>query len=51
MSAHDPQRYISDMLAFLHQSIPGENENLISFLKGCDKTGIYILSSVFSYYG
>lgn len=40
MSAHDPQRYISDMLAFLHQTIPGENENLLSFFKGCDKTDV-----------
>ncbi|CAH1395064.1 unnamed protein product [Nezara viridula] len=40
MSAHDPQRYISDMLAFLHQSIPGENENLLSFLKDCDKIDV-----------
>jgi hypothetical protein len=27
------------MLAWLHQTIPGERENLLILLKGCDKTG------------
>jgi hypothetical protein len=42
MHAHDPKRYVGDMLAFLHQSIPSERENLLMLLKGCDKTGIAI---------
>jgi len=39
MHAHDPKRYVGDMLAWLHQTIPGERENLLILLKGCDKTG------------
>uniref|UniRef100_T1I707 Conserved oligomeric Golgi complex subunit 6 n=1 Tax=Rhodnius prolixus TaxID=13249 RepID=T1I707_RHOPR len=35
MSAHDPQRYISDMLAFLHQTVPCERENLAVLLSAC----------------
>jgi len=38
MHAHDPKRYVGDMLAWLHQTIPGERENLLILLKGCDKT-------------
>lgn len=41
MHAHDPKRYVGDMLAWLHQTIPGERENLLILLKGCDKTGGY----------
>ncbi|XP_065353864.1 conserved oligomeric Golgi complex subunit 6 [Cloeon dipterum] len=36
MHAHDPQRYVGDMLAWLHQAIPVEAENLQSLLKKCD---------------
>ncbi len=35
MHAHDPQRYIGDMLAWLHQAIPSENENMKTLLKEC----------------
>lgn len=38
--AHDTKRYVGDMLAWLHQAIPGERENLLTLLKECDaKTG------------
>ena len=40
LHAHDPPRYIGDMLAWLHQSIPTESENLNVMLKlysGLDK--------------
>ncbi|CAL8131551.1 unnamed protein product [Orchesella dallaii] len=33
----DPARYIGDMLAWIHQSIPGEKENLMILLKKCNK--------------
>ncbi|OXA64678.1 conserved oligomeric Golgi complex subunit 6 [Folsomia candida] len=33
----DPARYIGDMLAFIHQSIPNEKENLTILLKHCNK--------------
>jgi hypothetical protein len=39
MHAHDPKRYVGDMLAWLHQTLPNERENLLMLLKGCDKTG------------
>jgi len=31
----DPSRYIGDMLAWIHQEIPGEKENLLILLKYC----------------
>ncbi|XP_068085957.1 conserved oligomeric Golgi complex subunit 6 [Anabrus simplex] len=40
MHAHDPKRYIGDMLAWLHQTIPTEKENLLTLIKGCHKTDI-----------
>ncbi|KAJ4429443.1 hypothetical protein ANN_21612 [Periplaneta americana] len=40
MHAHDPKRYVGDMLAWLHQTIPSEKENLLALLKGCDKTDV-----------
>lgn len=39
MHANDPKRYIGDMLAWLHQVIPVEKENILILMKGCDKTG------------
>ncbi len=33
--AHDPQRYVGDMLAWLHQATPSENENIHALLKFC----------------
>lgn len=50
MHAHDPKRYVGDMLAWLHQSIPSERENLLILLKGCDKTGIAIKWIMFGAY-
>jgi hypothetical protein len=35
----DPARYIGDMLAWVHQSLPGERENILTLLKYCDKIG------------
>ncbi|CAD6208956.1 GSCOCG00010769001-RA-CDS [Cotesia congregata] len=40
LRADDPTRYIGDMLAWLHQAIPIEKENLLTLLKTCDKTDI-----------
>ncbi|XP_012285041.1 conserved oligomeric Golgi complex subunit 6 [Orussus abietinus] len=40
MHAHDPKRYVGDMLAWLHQAIPVEKENILTFVKDCDKTDI-----------
>ncbi|XP_061400539.1 conserved oligomeric Golgi complex subunit 6 [Musca vetustissima] len=40
MHAHDPKRYIGDMFAWLHQSIPTEKDNLNLLLKECDKNDI-----------
>lgn len=36
MHGHDPQRYVGDMLAWLHQAIPLEWENLQALLRMCD---------------
>lgn len=38
MHANDPKRYVGDILAWLHQAIPVERENLLVLLKACDKT-------------
>ncbi|KAF4531926.1 hypothetical protein B566_EDAN000955 [Ephemera danica] len=38
MHAHEPQRYVGDMLAWLHQTIPSERENLQVLIKKCDQT-------------
>lgn len=40
MHAHDPKRYIGDMFAWLHQSMPIEKENLLLLLKDCDKNDL-----------
>ncbi|ALC42039.1 CG1968 [Drosophila busckii] len=40
LHAHDPKRYIGDMFAWLHQSIPNEKENLTLLFKQCDKHDI-----------
>lgn len=40
MHADDPKRYIGDMLAWLHQIIPSERENLIALLKACSKIDV-----------
>jgi len=40
LHAHDPPRYVGDMLAWLHQMTPTEKESAHSLLKGCDKSGI-----------
>lgn len=41
MHSNDPKRYVGDMLAWLHQTIPVEKENISTLLKSCDKTGSY----------
>ena len=38
MHAHDPARYVGDMLAWLHQACPGETENIAHLLKLCHHT-------------
>nr|CAG4643844.1 EOG090X03SX [Lepidurus arcticus] len=40
LQAHDPPRYVGDMLAWLHQMAPNEKENIQALLKGCDRTDI-----------
>lgn len=40
MHANDPKRYIGDMLAWLHQVIPVEKENILTLVKNCDKTDV-----------
>ncbi|KAL7288451.1 hypothetical protein TKK_0017533 [Trichogramma kaykai] len=40
MHANDPKRYVGDILAWLHQAIPVEKENLLVLLKLCDKTNM-----------
>lgn len=37
--AHDPQRYVGDMMAWLNQALPIEKENLFILVKLCDKSG------------
>jgi len=37
MHAHEPGRYVGDMLAWLHQACPGEKENISQLLKLCHK--------------
>lgn len=45
--AHDPQRYVGDMLAWLSQALPVEKENLFILVKLCDKSGIIFYISIF----
>nr|CAG4650862.1 EOG090X03SX [Simocephalus serrulatus] len=40
LHAHDPARYVGDMLAWLHQMTPTEKENAQALLKGCDKSDV-----------
>ena len=44
LHAHDPPRYVGDMLAWLHQMTPTEKENIQVLLKGCHKLGIFFQS-------
>jgi len=37
LQAHEPARYIGDMLAWLHQAWPGERETVAGLLRQCDK--------------
>lgn len=43
MRADDPTRYVGDLLAWLHQTIPVEKENILTLLKMCDKTGLFFV--------
>lgn len=46
---HDTKRYVGDMLAWLHQVIPGEKENLLALLQACDnKAGMTL--EIFCYH-
>ena len=44
LHAHDPQRYVGDMLAWLHQSTPAEKENLLALLKHCQQPVMFKIS-------
>lgn len=46
MHAHDHKRYVGDMLAWLHQAIPIEKENILILVKDCDKTGKKLLTTI-----
>ena len=35
MHAHEPARYVGDMLAWLHQALPGEVETITQLLRQC----------------
>jgi len=45
MHAHEPTRYVGDMLAWLHQSCPGEQESVQHLLKFCDQVNKHELES------
>lgn len=47
--AHDSQRYIGDMLAWLNQHIPAEKENIFILVKLCDKAGKNMIFSFILY--
>lgn len=36
LHAHEPPRYIGDMLAWLHQAIPSEKENINTLMRACN---------------
>ncbi|XP_066592329.1 conserved oligomeric Golgi complex subunit 6 [Prorops nasuta] len=40
MHSNDPKRYVGDMLAWLHQAIPVEKENILTLVKKCNKADI-----------
>lgn len=40
MHVHDPKRYVGDLLAWLHQVIPVEKENILTLVKACDKSDL-----------
>lgn len=48
MHANEPKRYVGDMLAWLHQAIPVEKENILILVKGCDKAGKKLLFFILS---
>ena len=37
LHAHDPQRYVGDMLAWLHQASASEKESITQLLAECEK--------------
>lgn len=37
LHAHDPQRYVGDMLAWLHQTTASEKECILQLLADCEK--------------
>lgn len=39
LRAHDPQIYVTDMLAWLNKAIPVEKQKLLLLVKLCDKKG------------
>jgi len=41
MHADDPKRYVGDMLAWLHQTIPSEKDAIHNLLRQCTKTGAF----------
>jgi len=44
MHAHEPARYVGDMLAWLHQACPGEVETISQLLRQCDKLEVETLT-------
>lgn len=40
LHAHDPPRYVGDMLAWLHQMTPTEKDSAHALLKGCHKSDV-----------
>lgn len=45
LRATEPKRYVGDMLAWLHQAVPAERDNLNFLLRNCDVIGLLILFS------
>jgi len=39
LHANDPKRYVGDIFAWLHQTLPVEKENILTLLKDCDNAG------------
>ena len=43
LHAHDPQRYIGDMLAWLHQASASERESITQLLSECEKRKFFLI--------
>lgn len=47
LRATEPKRYVGDILAWLHQAIPAERDNLNHLLQSCENIGNFFFKFYF----